>query len=103
MLGRFAFAMAFTDLLFDFFGDAIDGGVHVALLINGKEIGSTHSKAHRAGELFFRGAGIVVFEGHTGINSPLVEVVELIQPGENMLFNGFSKRDIVGGKNQFHN
>ena len=103
MLGGFAFAVAFTDLLFDFFCDAIDGGVHVALLIHGKEIRSAHSQAHRAGELFFRSAGIVVFEGHTGINSPLVEVVELIQPGENMLFDGFGERDIVGGKDQFHN
>jgi len=52
VLGCFAFAVALADLLLDFLGDAVDGGVHVALVIDGKKIRSTHPEAHGARKLF---------------------------------------------------
>src|ERR1051325_7458321 len=58
----FVFALPLADLLFDFFGDDVDGGVEIAFTILGEQVRSADAEADRTGELPFRGARVVVLE-----------------------------------------
>src|SRR5437868_5003143 len=51
VFARLVFALAFADLLLDFFGDEIDRRVEIALAVFGEEIGAADGEADRAGEL----------------------------------------------------
>ena len=53
-------------------------------------------------ELFFRHAGVVVFERDARVHDALVQVVQLVEPGDDVVFNGLGEGDVVRGKNQFH-
>lgn len=97
MLGRFAFAMTFANLLLNFLGNTINGDIKIVLLVDSEKIGAAHSQADGTRKLFFRKTGVVMFQGHPRINCPLVEMFQLIKPVKNMIFNGFGQRHIVGG------
>ena len=45
--------MAFADLLLDFFGNAFNGRVQVALAVFGEKVGAADAEAQGATELFF--------------------------------------------------
>src|SRR6185295_15326130 len=48
-----AFAVAFSDLLFNFFGDLIDGGIEIAFGVLREKVRAAHSQPHGALELAF--------------------------------------------------
>jgi hypothetical protein len=96
------FVVALPDLLFDFFGDLVDRRVQIALDILGKEVGTAHGQPDGTTELLSQDARVVVLEGDTRVNGTLVEVVELLQPGQDVIFNGLGQRYVVRRKNQLH-
>ena len=102
MFDGFAFAVAFADLLFDFFNHGINGRVQIAFLILGKKIGAADGEADGAAELLFRDARVIVFKSHAGIHHSFVELVEFLELGHDVIFDGFGQRDVVCGENQFH-
>jgi hypothetical protein len=102
VFARLNFAVAFSDLLFDFFGDLVNGCVKVAFHVFGEKVRAAHAQAHGATELFFRNARMVVFERDARVNGALVKMVELFQTAENMVFYGFGERYVVRRKYQFH-
>src|ERR1041385_4449417 len=61
------FLVPLADLLLDLFADEINRGVEIALAVLGKEVRPAHAQADGAGELFFRRAGVVVFQGDAGV------------------------------------
>jgi hypothetical protein len=104
-LGMFAglvLVMAFAELLFEFLGDQIDGGVEITFGIFGIEIGSWHGQAHGTGELLFGSAFAVQFECDADINGAMVEVIEFFDPRHEMIFDGFGECQVMGRQNQFH-
>jgi hypothetical protein len=102
MFAGLVFVVAFPKLLFEFFGNQIDGGVEIAFGVFGIEIGSWHGQSHGAGELFFRSAFAVQFESDTDINGAMIEVIELFDPRHEMIFDGFGECQVMGRQNQFH-
>ena len=108
LLGRlacafcFSFAVPFANLLFDLFGDQIDGGIEIAFGIFGKEIGTADAEPHRAFELFFGGFGLVVFEIHAGVHGPAVKVFQFLDASQDVVFDGFGQFDVMRRKHEFH-
>ena len=96
------FAVALADLLFNFFDDGIYCGVEVALDVFGEEVWAAHAEADGAAELFFRHAGVVVLKGDAGIHDALIHMVQLVELGDNVVFDGFGEGHVVRGQNQFH-
>ena len=94
--------VALADLLFNFFGHQIDGGVEIILPVFGEQIRSANAQLDRATELFFRYTGMIMLQRDPRIHNPLIHVVQLVELGNDVVFNGFCQRDIVRGKNQFH-
>jgi hypothetical protein len=45
---------------------------------------------------------MIVFNDDAGINGPLVEVVQFLDLGHDVIFDGFGQRDIVRDEDQFH-
>jgi len=43
-----------------------------------------------------------MFEGDARVNGALGEVIELLQPVQEVIFNGFGQRQVVRRKNQLH-
>jgi len=98
----FVFAVAFADLLLDFFGDHVDAGVKIGLVIFSVEVRARHGQAHRTLELPVGGLGGVVLKDDPGIDGKAIEVFELPNPGENVIFNRLGQRHIMRRKNKFH-
>jgi hypothetical protein len=99
---RFGFAVAFANQAFHFFADEVNRGVQIFLAIFGEEVRTADAEANGAGELFLRGAIIVVFQRDASVNGPLVEVVQLLNFAYDVIFNGFGQRDVVRDDDQFH-
>jgi hypothetical protein len=102
MFAGFVFAVTFADLLLDFLGHKIDGGVEIALAILGKQVGTGHGQAEGAGELLFGGLPMVVFKRHAGVDGKTVEVIEFIDACDDVVFDGFRQSQIVRREYQFH-
>jgi len=102
MFRCFDLAVAFADLRFDFFLNGINRRVKVAFNVLGKQVRSAHAEADGTAELFFRHAGMVVFERDARVHDALIHVIQFLEPGDDVIFNRFGERDIVGGENQFH-
>ena len=102
MLARGAFAVAFADLLFDFFGDLVNGRIQIAFNVFGIQIGSAQAQADRAGELFSGGAGMVVFQRYARVNGAPVKMVEFLDLVQDVIFDGPGQGDVVRRENQFH-
>lgn len=94
--------MSFADLLFDLFGDEVDGGVKIAFRIFGEEVGAANAEPHRAFELFFRGFGLVVFEIHAGVHGPAVKVFQFLDASQDVVFDGFGQFDVMRCEHEFH-
>ena len=102
VLAGFVFAVALANLLFHFFRDLVNGRVEIILGILGKKIRAAHRQPHGTGKLLLRDARVVMFERHAGINRPAIEVLKLVEPGQNMVFDGFGERHIMRREDQFH-
>ena len=59
-------------------------------------------EANRRLELSVGRFACVVFERHARVNCPRVEMVELVQLGGDVIFDGFGESDVVRGQDQFH-
>lgn len=102
MFARFCFIVTFSQLLFDFFGDQIDGGVEVGLGVLREDVRPRHTEADGAGELAFRAPEVIVLKGDTRAGDEAVEVFELFNFGEDVIFNRFCQRNVVRRKNELH-
>ncbi|MDB6064603.1 MAG: hypothetical protein JWR26_811 [Pedosphaera sp.] len=102
VLAGFVFALAPANLLLDFFRHEVDGGVEIAFAILGKKVWTRFGEAHGAFELAFRGFGGIVFQGDAGIDGKTVEMFELIDPDQDVLFNGIGESHVVQRENHFH-
>src|SRR5262249_25892535 len=76
VLAGFTLVMPLADLLFDFFGYQIYGGVKIGFRVLGEQIRPAHRQAHRARELSLRRLGAVVVQCHPNVNSMAVQVVQ---------------------------
>ena len=85
---RLGLAAAFAQLLLDFLCDDVNGRVKVLLAVLGKKIRTTNAETDGTGERLFRRARVVVFEGDSRVNHPLVQVVKLFNLGHYVIFNG---------------
>ena len=102
MFAGFVFALAFADLLFDFFGDEIDGGVEVIFDVFGEEVGSGDFEADGAGELAFGGFGLVEDDGDAGGEGKAVEVGDFLHAGDDVIFDGLGFFQVMGRDDQVH-
>tara|TARA_A100001037_G_scaffold255369_1_gene240924 strand:+ start:62 stop:511 length:450 start_codon:yes stop_codon:yes gene_type:complete len=94
-LGLFL-TMLFADLLLDFLGDEIDGGVEIVFRVLGVKIRTPDPEPNGTLELFFGRFGVVVFEAHPGIDSPAIKMLQFVNSAENVIFDGLGQFDIVG-------
>ena len=94
-LGLFL-TMLFADLLLDFLGDEIDGGVEIVFRVLAVKIRTPDPEPNGTLELFFGRFGVVVFEAHPGIDSPAIKMLQFVNSAENVIFDGLGQFDIVG-------
>src|SRR6185369_4934056 len=102
VLARFHLAVAFADLLLDFFGDDVDGRVEIAFAGFGEQVGSAHGQADGAVELFFRNPFMVVFQHDACVDGTAVDVFHLLKFFYDLGLDCLGERHIVSRKNQFH-
>ncbi|MDB6038553.1 MAG: hypothetical protein JWM99_2394 [Verrucomicrobiales bacterium] len=102
MLARFEFALTFADLLFELFGNQVDGGIKIAFGIFRKKVGAGNRQANGTAELLIRSLQIVVLKGNARIDRPAIKVFEFVDARENMFLNRLRQRHIVCRKYQFH-
>ena len=102
MFCRLPFAVAFADLLFDFFGYPVNGRVKVSFAVLGKQVRAAHVQTNGTTELSFWDTSMIVFKGDARINNTLIVVIQFFQLAENMVFDGFGQCNVVRRKNQFH-
>jgi len=95
-------AVAFADLAFDLFCDEVDGFVEVFFAVFGEQVWTAHRQAHRAGEFFFRGAVVVVFECDASVDDALIKMFNAIEFIHHVVFDCLGQRDVVSVKDQFH-
>ena len=86
----------------DFFGDQVNGRVKVAFPVFSEKVGAAHAEPDRAGKLFLRRAGMVMFQRDAGVHGAVVEVFQLVQFGKNMIFNSLGESHVMRRKDQFH-
>ena len=94
--------MALADLLFELFCDEIDGGVKVILDILREKVRAGQRKTDGTGELSLRSFGLIMFEGDSSIHSIAVQMSQLVNSADDMIFDGFSESEIMRRKDQFH-
>lgn len=98
----FVLIVALANLLFDFFGNKIDGGVEVRFKILCVKVRSRHVKEHGTLELPVCGLGGVVFQNDTSVDRETVQSSQLIEAGNNVILNGLGEGNVVRRDNQFH-
>ena len=91
MLAGFVFAVAFADLLLNFFGDEVDGGVEIGFVVFSVKIRAGHGQADGTFEFAFGGFIGVVFEDDPRIDGKAIQVFQLFDAGKNMVFNGLGQ------------
>src|SRR6266852_7470850 len=102
MFAGLVFIFALAELLLDFFCDQVDGRVKVGFEIFGVKIGSGQRQPNGAFKLAVGGFAGVVLENHAGIDGETVQMLQLMNAGKDMIFDGFGQRDIVRRKNKVH-
>ena len=95
VLAGFVLVVPLADLLLDFLGHLVNGGVEVAFGIHGKEVRATDTKSHRTAKLLLRHTSVIVFESYAGIDGPSVKMFQFIKASENVVFDGFRQRQIM--------
>ena len=99
VFARLPFAVALADLLFDLLGDAVNGCIQIALDVLGEQVGSTHRQSDGAAKLLSQSSGVIVFEGDARLDRALVEVIQFLQPAQDMIFNRLGQGQVMRRKN----
>jgi len=102
MFSSEVFILPLADLLFNFFDNQVDCSVEIAFNIFGKKIGTRKRKAKRAGELLVRGLGFIMLESHPSIDRIAVQVGQLLNFADDVIFDGFGQCYVVRRKDQVH-
>jgi len=102
MTARFELGMPLAQLLLDFFRDAIDRGVKVALAVLGEQIRAAHSEPHGASKSPLGRARMIVFQSDPDVHGSLVQMLQFIDARQHVILDGFGQGHIVRRKNEFH-
>ena len=95
MFAGFIFTVAFADLGGNFFGDQVDGGVEIAFGIFREQVWSTNAETDGAFELAGGRLCAIVVERYAGVDGKTFDVLELVNPGEDMFLDGIGQRDVM--------
>jgi hypothetical protein len=101
-VSRFEFVVPLSDLLLDFFGDQVNGGIQIAFDVLGEKVRTRQGDAHRAGELALGGPGLIMLDGNPRRGREPVQVFEFIDSADDVIFDGPRQAHIVSRKNQIH-
>ena len=88
MFSRFVFAVALANLLFNFFCDQIDRRIKIAFRVFREEVWARNRQAHAASELALGNLGVIMLQRDTRIDGEPVEMFELVDSGQDVIFNG---------------
>ncbi len=102
MLSRLSLVMPLAKLLFDFLGNDINRRVKVGLHILRKKVRSGERNSHRTGKLAVGCFGLVVLQRYTDVGCVLIKMIQLINAGDEMIFDCFGQRQVVSRKDQIH-
>ena len=102
MFSSKVFILPLSDLLFNFFNNKVDCSVEIAFNIFGKKIWARKRKAKGAGELLVRGLGFIMLESHPSIDRIAVQVRQLLNFADDVIFDGFGQCYVVRRKDQVH-
>jgi len=103
MLASLVLIMALADLLLDFLGDQVDGGVKVLFEIFRKQVRAGKRESYRTGKLPLGRFGLVMFERDPRVDGTPVQVLQFVDSADNVIFNGFSQSHVMGREDQVHN
>ncbi len=96
------FVLSLSDLLFDFLGDQVDGGVEVIFNVFCKKVGTRESQAKRTGELLLGRLGFVMFKSDSSIDGIAIQMRQLLYFADDVIFDGLGEGYIVRRKDQVH-
>ena len=96
------FVVALSDLLLDFLGHEIHRCIKIALNVLRKEIRARESQPDGAGELPFGSFGPVMLERDARIHGKAIELGQLIEEADDVIFDGLGQSHIMRRKDQFH-
>jgi hypothetical protein len=102
VFARFVFALAFANLLLDFFFHQVNRGVQIAFAIFGEQVRAAHAEAHGAAELPLGDPHVVVLKSDARVDDARVQAIQFIELGEHVLLNGIRQRYVVRGEDQLH-
>jgi hypothetical protein len=102
VFSRLPLVMALSKLLLNLLGHNINRRVKVSFDILSKKVRTRQRNSHRARKLPIRCLGLVVVESDANIGRVLIQMIQLIDPGEEVIFDCSGERHIMWHKNQFH-
>ena len=102
MVAGLIFVMPLAQLLLHLLGDQVNGGIKIALAILGKQVGAGHGKPQRAGELPLRHFQMVMFQRNPRAGGVVIQVFQLFNSGQDMIFNRLGESDIVRREDELH-
>ena len=70
--------------------------------ILGEKVGAGNGKTHGAFELAFGGLGVVAVQADAGVDGEAVDMLELVNAGEDVFLDGLGQGHIMRRENQFH-
>ncbi len=98
----FLLPMLLADLLLDLLCDQINGCVEVAFNIFCKKIRTRYFQPDGTGKLAFGGLRLVVFDDDAGGDGKSIEMLELLDATDNVIFDGFGGLQVMRRKDQVH-
>jgi hypothetical protein len=87
MFARLSFIVPLAKLLFDFLGDNVNRRVKIGFDIVGKQVGTRKGNPDGARKLPLRRLGLVVFQSDADSCRVLIQMIEFIDPGKEMIFD----------------
>lgn len=89
-------------LLFDFLRNHVNRGIQVTFDIFSKKVGPGKGNSDSAAKLAVGRFGLVMLKSDSDIGRVLIEMIELINPRDEMILDGLGERQIMCRKNQVH-
>ena len=102
MLAGFMFGLALAQLLLDFFADDVDGSVKILFNIGRVDIRAGERNLHGTGELAFGRLGLIVIKHHANVGGERVQMFDLVDLVDQMIFDGFRERHLMRHDDQVH-
>ncbi len=102
MLARFVFVVPLSDLLFHLLADQVDGGVEVAFDILGIQVRAAQAQPNRTAKLFLRSARVIVIQRDARVDGEAVQMLQLGDSTDEVIFDGFGQRHVMRRKDQVH-